>query len=332
MISIIIPVHNSESFMPGLMDSIFRTGVEDMEVIIVDDCSTDGTVKIAENYPVNLIRLETNSGPARARNRGVHKAKGDIIFFLDADLVVMDGTIKEVQGYFAQHPSANCVIGICSKEPLNKGFVPKYMALFEYIHLKGSRADTVSVFSPRCGAVRKDFFKKIGGYDETYKGADVEDFELARRINKEDRIILNREMVVIHRFANFKPAVRNYFKRAAMWVHLFIKERQFDNAGPSVPSNGIAAVFAFLSLIAMLFIPFNSKALYYFLSFLLIYLLANLKWLSFMQKEAGLLFAVRALFLNYILGINIMIAVIFAFIAYPFTKGVKPDCRQTGGQ
>lgn len=320
MISIIIPTYNAEKFMPNLLDSIFKTGIKDMEVMIVDDCSTDNTVNIAGNYPVNVIQLETNAGPAKARNIGVKAAKGDIIFFLDADVIVMDGTIREVEDYFDNNPLSNCVIGICMKEPLNSGFVPRYMALFEYIHLKGSRADRVSVFAPRCGAVRKDFFEKIGGYNESYRGADVEDFELARRINKTDSIILNRKMIVKHQFANFKQAVRNYFKRAVMWVHLFIKEKRLDNAGPSVPSNGIAAISAFSSFILLFFIPFLDIAIYPFVFFIIVYFLANLKWLNFMRVEAGLLFVVKALFLNYFLGIDIMIAAIFGLISYPLSK------------
>ncbi len=323
MISIIIPTYNSERFMPNLLDSIFKTDVEDMEVIIVDDCSTDNTVKIAKEYPVRVLQLEANSGPAKARNRGVKEAKGDIIFFLDADVIVMDGTVKEAKGYFDNNPSSNCVIGICTKEPLNKGFVPRYMALFEYIHLKGSEADKVSVFSPRCGAVRKDFFEKIGGYNETYRGADVEDFELARRINKGDDIILNRRMIVKHQFANFKQAIRIYFRRAVMWVHLFIKEKRFDNAGPSVPSNGIAAICAFSSFVSLFLIPFVNTAIYSFIFFIIFYFLANLKWLNFIRREAGFLFSVKALFLNYIFGIDIIIAVIFALIIYPFSKNKK---------
>jgi glycosyltransferase involved in cell wall biosynthesis len=320
MISVIIPTYNSEKFISNLLDSIFKSGVQGFEVVMVDDCSTDNTVEIAKKYPVKIVELGENSGPAIARNMGVKKAKGDILFFLDSDVVVMKGTINEVKDFFDKNPATNCVIGICTKEPLNKGFVPRYMALFEHIHLAGSDAERVSVFSPRCGAVRKDFFEKIGGYNETYRRADLEDFELARRINKADGIVLNRKMIVTHQFADFKKAVRNYFMRSVLWVHLFIKERQLDNAGPSVPSNGIAAICAFFSFISLVLMPFINIELYSFVFFIIIYFLANLRWLSFMRREAGFIFMVKAIFLNYILGIDITIAAIFALISYPFKK------------
>ncbi|MBI5055760.1 MAG: glycosyltransferase family 2 protein [Nitrospirae bacterium] len=320
MISIVVPTYNAARFMPDLLGSIFRNKVDDMEVIIVDDCSKDDTVKIAKNYPLKVIELGKNGGPAKARNIGVAEAKGDIIFFLDSDVIVLDGAIKEVKDYFDKNPTEKCIIGVCATEPLNKGFVPRYMAMFEYIHLIGTPGNRVSVFAPRCGAIRKDFFQEIGGYNESYKGADVEDFELARRINRTDPIILNRNVMVKHQFAGFRQAVRNYFKRAVMWMHLFFREKKLDNAGPTAPGNGIAAMCAFFSFITLFFMPFIDEAKYVVLALFHVFVIANFKWWNFMRKEAGFPFAVKALFLNYFLGIDIMIAAMYAVISYPLSK------------
>ncbi len=317
MLSIVIPTYNASKFMPALLESIFKQAVDDMEVIVVDDCSTDNTLEIVKEYAVRVVQMEKNGGPARARNRGVKEARGDIIFFLDSDVVVMDGTVREVQDYFEQNPSSKCVIGVCATEPLNKGFVPRYMAMFEYIHLYNARDSKLSVFAPRCGAIKKDLFEGVGGYDESYTGADVEDFELARRIMKTDDILLNPKMLVRHQFVNnFEEAVRNYFKRAVMWIHLFLKDRQFDNAGPTAPSNGIAAICSFFSFLSLLLIPVLSSAKYVFIAFLVTFLFANLKWWNFMRKEAGLLFSIKALFLNYFLGIDIIIASMYGLVSY----------------
>ena len=321
MISIVIPTYNAERFITPLLESVFRNKIEEMEVVIVDDCSTDDTVETARKYPVNMIQLQKNGGPARARNIGAEAAKGEIIFFLDSDVIVLDGAIKEVRDHFERDPSAKCVIGVCSTEPLNKGFVPAYMAMFEYIHLIETPGHKVSVFAPRCGAVRKDFFWKIGGYNESYKGADVEDFELARRINRVDSIILNPQIRVRHQFANFKQALRIYFKRTVMWVHLLFKVKKLDNAGPTSPSNGVAAICAFFSILSLVLIPFSAFALYLFAFFIIVYVISNMKWWNFMRNEKGLFFALRALLLNYFLGIEIMIAAMYAIAIYPFKKG-----------
>lgn len=320
MVSIVIPTYNAERFMPALLDSIFRNKIDDMEVIIVDDCSKDNTVKVAKNYSVRVIELEKNGGPAKARNIGVEAAKGDIVFFLDSDVIVLDGSIREVKDYFEKNPDASCVIGVCSTEPLNKGFVPAYMAMFEYIHLIGLQYKRVSVFAPRCGAIKKDLFLRIGGYDENYKGADVEDFELARRINKADGIVLDPKILVRHQFADFRQALRIYFRRTVMWVHLFFRAKKLDNAGPTSPGNGIAAICAFFSFMLLFLIPFAGFAKHLFLSFAVVYIISNLRWWNFMRREKGFLFAVRALLLNYFMGIEIMIAAVYAAVSYPFSK------------
>ncbi len=321
MISIVIPTYNASKFIPNLMNSIFKQAVEDMEVIIIDDCSTDNTVELAKEYPTKVIVMEQNGGPAKARNRGVAEAKGDIIFFLDSDVLVLDGTVQEVKEYFENDHAANCVIGVCATEPLNKGFVPKYMAMFEYIHLLDAIGNNLSVFAPRCGAITKALFQEAGGYDESYKGADVEDFELARRINKIDRIELNPKMLVRHQFVNnVEEAVKNYFKRAVMWLHLFMTDKQFDNAGPTAPSNGIAAVSAFMSFFSLILMPVMDGAGFGVFIFLLSFLFFNIKWWNFMRKEAGLLFAAKALLLNYVLGIDIILASIYAVATFPFKE------------
>ncbi|RJQ13804.1 MAG: glycosyltransferase [Nitrospiraceae bacterium] len=320
MISIVIPTYNAARFMPDLLDSIFRNKVDDMEVIIVDDCSKDDTVRIAKDYPVRVIELARNGGPAKARNIGVEAARGDIIFFLDSDVIVLDGTVKEVKDYFDKDPSANCVIGICATEPLNKGFVPAYMAMFEYVHLIVRQYDRVSVFAPRCGAIKKDLFIRVGGYNEGYRGADVEDFELARRINKVDCIILDPKILVRHQFANFRQALKIYSRRTVMWVHLFFREKKLDNAGPTSPGNGIAAICAFFSFLSLFLAPFIGPAKYLFLSLIAVYMISNLTWWNFMRKEKGPGFAARALLLNYLLGIEIMFAAIYAVISYPLSK------------
>jgi hypothetical protein len=129
--------------------------------------------------------------------------------------------------------------------------------------------------------------------------------------------------MVKHQFADFRQAVRNYFKRAVMWMYLFFREKKLDNAGPTAPGNGIAAVCAFSTFILFFFIPLFKAASYIVISLLIIFLLANMRWWNFMRKEAGFLFAVKALFLNYFLGIDIMVAAIYAVVSYPFKKGSR---------
>ncbi|MDP2851221.1 MAG: glycosyltransferase [Sulfuricurvum sp.] len=91
LISIIIPLYNGERFIAQTLESVLAQTYRNIEVIVVDDASTDGGCDIVRRYGaddsrVNLILSETNfGGPARPRNIGIENAKGEFIAFVDAD-------------------------------------------------------------------------------------------------------------------------------------------------------------------------------------------------------------------------------------------------------
>ena len=89
-ISIITPVFESELFIKSTIKSVQTQTYQNWELIIIDDASTDGSAKIAESFAtkderIKLITLDSNKGPAAARNRGIKEASGRYIAFLDSD-------------------------------------------------------------------------------------------------------------------------------------------------------------------------------------------------------------------------------------------------------
>lgn len=86
LVSCIVPVFNGERFLGEALDSIFAQNHRPIEVIVVDDGSTDRTKSVVEAYAGRLIYFkQQNAGPAAARNRGIELARGEFIAFLDAD-------------------------------------------------------------------------------------------------------------------------------------------------------------------------------------------------------------------------------------------------------
>ena len=88
-ISVIIPVHNVEKYLGECLDSILGQTLKDIEVICVDDGSTDGSAKILEEYAARDVRVKVlrqdRSGAGTARNKGLAEARGEYLFFCDAD-------------------------------------------------------------------------------------------------------------------------------------------------------------------------------------------------------------------------------------------------------
>jgi teichuronic acid biosynthesis glycosyltransferase TuaG len=88
LVSIIIPVFNAEKTIERAVRSVKNQTYKNWELLLVDDCSSDNSLKVIkklESRKIRIIRLEHNSGPAVSRNAGLDAARGDYVAFLDAD-------------------------------------------------------------------------------------------------------------------------------------------------------------------------------------------------------------------------------------------------------
>ena len=113
MISIIIPVYNSSLTLKECLDSIFASTFNNYEVIIVSDNSKDNSVEIAKEYKTKIIELIENKGPDLARNKGSEVAEGDILLFLDSDVVINKNSLNLIVNEFTMK-QADAIQGIYS--------------------------------------------------------------------------------------------------------------------------------------------------------------------------------------------------------------------------
>ena len=102
-ISLIIPLYNNEKYIGACLESILAQTFSDFEVIVVDDCSTDNSVKVVENYrekfggKLTLLHTEENSGGgALPRNKGLYFSRGEYVFFVDSDDSLANSALKEL--------------------------------------------------------------------------------------------------------------------------------------------------------------------------------------------------------------------------------------------
>jgi glycosyltransferase involved in cell wall biosynthesis len=87
LVSVVIPVYNAERYVIQAIDSVVRQSHAALEVLVIDDASTDRSGEVARRYPDSRVRVvrQPNAGPAAARNHGVGLARGELLAFLDAD-------------------------------------------------------------------------------------------------------------------------------------------------------------------------------------------------------------------------------------------------------
>jgi len=104
-ISIVVPAYNEEKYIGDCLQSIIANGTGDiLEIIVIDNASTDGTAAVAQKFPGVRVVAEPQKGLTRARQRGLIEAKGDLIAYLDADTRMPPGWAAIVEKEFTRYP------------------------------------------------------------------------------------------------------------------------------------------------------------------------------------------------------------------------------------
>ncbi len=128
-LSIVIAVYNGAHFLQKCLPAIEAAADKEMEVIIVDDGSTDNSAEIGKFFEAKVIELAECNGAANARNIGVGEARGEIILFVDADVVIQPDTIKNVRCIFADNPEISAFFGSYDDAPGEPDFFSQYRNL-----------------------------------------------------------------------------------------------------------------------------------------------------------------------------------------------------------
>jgi glycosyltransferase involved in cell wall biosynthesis len=186
LVSVIVPAYQAEAFLDEALESALGQDYEPIEVIVVDDGSTDRTAEVAARHEVQLLR-RAHGGPAPARNSGLAAARGEFITILDADDVWPADRISKQVEFLTAHPEAGLVVGLTEYfltpgEPCPPHF-PRYLDGPVAGHMPAMLA-------------RRSVFEAIGVYNESLVpiGEDVEWFLRARdagvSVAKLDHVVL----------------------------------------------------------------------------------------------------------------------------------------------
>ena len=171
------------------------------------------------------LRMPQAAGPAAARNRGAAAALGEVVLFIDSDICVRPDTVLQVQRFMAAHPDTAAVFGSYDDAPTHPGFPSQFKNLsHHFVHQRG-RHDA-STFWAGCGAVRRDTFLALGGFDERYERPSIEDIEFGYRLREAGhRIALCRELQVRHlKHWTLAGLLRSdLFDRGVPWVRLALR-------------------------------------------------------------------------------------------------------------
>ncbi len=326
-VSIIVPAYNATRFLAQSLPALLamRDRAEVCEVIVADDGSTDDTAAFASGLGARVVFNPKRGGPGAARNYAAPLAKGDILWFIDADVIAHPGGANLILNAF-DDLSVDAVHGSYDDRPPAKNFMSQYKNLMHrYYH---QRAQTeASTFWAGCGAVRKSAFLAVDGFDtKTFTRPSVEDIDLGYRLRaRGGRILLLKDLEGTHlKYWTLGNAIEtDIFARAIPWSRLMIaREGLTDDLNVSSGERiraGLAGLF-FLSFL----LPFVSNTLWAApLILAVVILIANLDLFRFYVAKKTVPFAILALFYH-------QIYYVYSTLAFVFCLAENKLWRRTG--
>src|SRR5262245_40834859 len=150
-ISAIVPIYNNAGPLAQCLSALRAAAGSETELIVVDDASSDDVASVASRFGARILRLDKNSGPAAARNLGARYARGEILFFVDGDVVVGDGAIGQVRSVLDNNEDISAVFGSYDQHPAAPGLVSQYRNLLHHFVHQTSKTEATT-FWAGCGA------------------------------------------------------------------------------------------------------------------------------------------------------------------------------------
>jgi GT2 family glycosyltransferase len=246
--SVVIPAHNASSHLGACLQALHESFETPLEILVVDDGSTDGTRAIATSFGVRVLDSGRCMGPAFARNLGASEAVGDVLFFLDADVCVKADTLSRIAHSLDADPELDALIGSYDNQPGGAGFISQYRNLMHtFVHQTG--AERASTFWSGCGAIRRPVFMQHSGFSLEYKRPAIEDIELGYRLCRDGRkIMLDREIQVTHlkRWSFWGLVKTDMLDRGIPWTELILRDRRMPNDLNLQLSQRISVALAFV--------------------------------------------------------------------------------------
>jgi hypothetical protein len=200
-VSLIIPTFNRPHLLPRAVESARLAGRE-VEIIVVDDASSDGTASVCAGLPgIKYVRLDRNQGVAGARNVGLLESRGDFIAFLDDDDLRLPGSLDYQVSLLAAHPEAGFVAGgvmLADQDCVPTGEVAVPRGESGDLFWKVLALDVHLI--PDSVVVRKESFLKVGVFNSRLAGID--DWDMWTRIAEVCPVLVDPAPVCVYRVAS----------------------------------------------------------------------------------------------------------------------------------
>jgi hypothetical protein len=285
-----------------------------------------------------VIRLPGRSrGPGYARNRGVERARGECVVFLDSDVVVRPDTLSRIAATMSSRPDVDAVFGAYCDEPAAAGVVSQYRNLLHH-YTHDQEPGEAQTFWAGCGCIRRSVFVAVGMYDEwRFSRPQIEDVELGYRMSAHGyHILLQPEIQVTHlKRWTFRGMLKaDFMDRGVPWARLLAEQRAL--LGPAALKAKTLSLRAkeksntFFVCLGLLLLAISVPPKDHLLATLgalclLVVIIRGTSLYAFFRRKRGLVFAICGVVLHMIYYLTAAVSVMWGAFLALLVGEPKPD-------
>ncbi|PZG20285.1 glycosyl transferase [Micromonospora craterilacus] len=315
LVSVIVPNYNYARALHLCLDSLRAQTYPRLEIIVVDDCSTDDSVAVAEAHGARVVRTPSNSGPAAARNLGAEVAEGEILFFVDSDVAARPDAVANAVDLLTADPTIGAVCGNYDPVPLIRdSLLEEYRCLQQSYWLIADEGRIMTLYTALL-AIPARVFHEIGPFNPRLRETENADYGL--RLAQRYEILLSPKVRGVHDHDHeLGVLVRKVFTRTALHIPMYARKPEFPGglrSGPrawvsiATPLSVLALVLPVLLGPAYLLVPLAAFAAF---------VAGDLPMYRFVRAERGWLFLVYFIAMHFFLNLVIAVAAASGVVAW----------------
>jgi len=301
-ISVVVPWHAGCPHAPRVIARLLACVPPPHEIIAVCDGPLATELQPGQDDPNSRLRqlwLGHPAGPAAARNHGAAAATGEVLFFCDSDVLVAENFFLHLSAALARHPQASGILGSYDDRPEHPAIVSQYRNLLHHFAHQ-QNPGTTATFWTGCGAVRREAFFAVGGFDASrYPRPSIEDVEFGLRLSSAGHLLTLEPQLQVTHLKHWRPLAllrTDLLDRALPWSRLLLtgeaKAAGLQAATGMQASVGASALIP-LCLLAVAFAPLAATTVA--AGAFSLFLLLNRRFYQFLAATRGPRFLLAAI-------------------------------------
>ncbi|MFE0424781.1 glycosyltransferase family 2 protein [Streptomyces sp. NPDC058953] len=333
LVSVVVPNYNYGRALELCLRAALAQTYRPLEILLVDDCSTDDSVAVAESLGVRVVSTGVNSGVAVARNTGAAHARGEIVVFVDSDVAMEPDAVTNAVALLGADPRIGAVCGTYDAEPLIRdSLVEEYRCLHQYYWLAEHEGPIDTLHTAIC-AIPARVFAEIGPFNPGLR--HTEDGDYAARIRRRYEVHSSTTVRGRHDHDDtWRVVLRKVFHRTRLHIPLYVRRRDLPGGIATGPRAGASAA----ALLALATLPagvFGALWLLLPTGLALVSLLSDRALYSFVRQRRGYgftgYFALAHFVVNAAIGLGAGVGVLQWLTSRRFRRLYDPpEARDSG--